>query len=255
MTPQGPILRIERLSVAFDAEPVLSDVTFTLSRGEAIAVVGPNGAGKTVLFRAILGLVPYRGNVRFSEGVRIGYVPQRLTVERDFPLTVEEFLRLRSGDLQKITAVLREIDTHHAAEHRGDPEHELRHLREHYLKQRLGVLSGGEFQKALIASALLNEPDVLLFDEPTSGLDVGGEESVYALLHRLQRERGLAILLISHDLSVVYRYAQQVLCLHHRQLCFGPPHEVLEPETLQKIYGYDLGFYAHDGEKKPRPIL
>jgi len=118
-------------------------------------------------------------------------------------------------------------------------------LNRNVLRKGLGELSGGETQRVLIASALLQKPGVLLLDEPTAAVDAGFEETVYALLRRVQMERGTALLLISHDLSVVYRYAQRVLCLDRSVVCQGPPVEALNPEALATLYG-EAGFYQHE---------
>lgn len=236
------ILKVENVRVAFDREAVVEGIDFSLGRGETLAVVGPNGAGKTVLVRAILGLVPFSGRIVLDPHVRIGYVPQRLAVDRDFPITVGEFLQLRTPDEKKIIAILRDVDPYHATQNLGITTHDPKTL----LAQRLGVVSSGQFQKILIAWALLGDPDLLLFDEPTAGIDIGGEEGVYELLHRLQKERGLSLLLVSHDLSVVYRYAKNVLCLNRRSLCFGPPSKVLAPKTLEALYGAGSTLFHHD---------
>jgi zinc transport system ATP-binding protein len=114
------------------------------------------------------------------------------------------------------------------------------------LKQRLGWLSGGQLQRVLIAWALLDNPDVLLFDEPTAGIDVGGEETIYNLLKKLHSERNLTIFLISHDLNIVYKYANNVLCINKEMICYGVPATVLDPQSLVKLYGGDAGFYKHD---------
>jgi len=119
------------------------------------------------------------------------------------------------------------------------------HLREHVLNRKIGILSGGELQRVLIAWALIGDPDVLLFDEPTSGVDVSAEETIYELLKKLQEKKKLSIILISHDLNVVYRFATKVICLNQEMVCYGPPREVLDKESLAKLYGADMGVYQH----------
>jgi ABC-type Mn2+/Zn2+ transport system ATPase subunit len=118
-------------------------------------------------------------------------------------------------------------------------------LEETVLEKPLGGLSGGQMQRIFIAWAMLNQPAVLLFDEPTAAIDIGFEETAYQMMQRLQRERGTTILLVSHDLTIVYRYAQKVLCLNRRIFCQGPPHEVLNPDSLAAIYG-EIGYYQHE---------
>ena len=110
----------------------------------------------------------------------------------------------------------------------------------------MGWLSGGQLQRVLIAWAILDNPDVLLFDEPTAGIDVGGEETIYNLLKKLNDERAMTILLISHDLNIVYKYANTVLCVNKQKICFGRPNDVLDPQALVKLYGGEAAFYAHE---------
>ncbi len=109
-------------------------------------------------------------------------------------------------------------------------------------------LSSGQFQRILIAWGLVRDPQVLLFDEPTAGIDLGGEETVYSLLGRLHRERELTMLLVTHDLAVVYRFSSSVLCLNRRVVCHGPPVDALTPERLQELYGRDVTYYRHSHE-------
>jgi zinc transport system ATP-binding protein len=120
----------------------------------------------------------------------------------------------------------------------------LVNLSEKLLKEPLVLLSVGQFQRATIAFALIDRPTVLLLDEPTSGVDLPGEERVYDIIHRLQKTENLSVIIVSHDLSLVYRYANKVLCLNRQMICFGEPQEVLTPEQLQKIYGERV-IYEH----------
>ena len=232
---QEMILEVNNLSVTLDSENILYDISFGVKRGEALAIIGPNGAGKTVLFRALLGLIPYSGKVHWKEGIKIGYAPQKLTIDKLMPLSVEEFFLLKSDRFWfPRNEFLDHI--HHELDVVGLPVAILR--------KSIGEISGGELQRILISWAIMNHPDVLLFDEPTAGIDVGFEETIYTLLHRLQDERGTAILLISHDLEVVYRYAERVLCINKKMICHGKPREVLSPQELTKLYG-EGGFYHH----------
>jgi zinc transport system ATP-binding protein len=234
--PDDTVLTVEDLSVTLDDQPVLQNISFTLKQGEALAVIGPNGAGKTVLFRALLGLLPHTGVAEWRGGVRIGYVPQRFAVDRSAPISTLEFFLLQSPGFWRPRAGFK-----------AQLEQELKRmgLDRRVLRKSLGELSGGETQRVLIASALLEKPDVLLLDEPTAAVDAGFEETVYALLHRVQTERGTALLLISHDLSVVYRYAQRVLCLNKTVLCQGAPLDALNPQALATLYG-ESSFYHHE---------
>ncbi|HEX5227235.1 MAG TPA: metal ABC transporter ATP-binding protein [Bryobacteraceae bacterium] len=230
------VLRVENLSVELDGQPVLQNVSFSLEQGEAFAVIGPNGAGKTVLFRSLLGLLPCTGLVEWRADVKIGYVPQRFAIERSAPVSTLEFFLLQSKNFWRRSADF---------EQRLERELNLMGLDRKILRQPLGELSGGQTQRVLIAAALLEKPNVLLLDEPTAAVDAGFEETVYALLHRVQTERGTALLLISHDLSVVYRYAQRVLCLNKSVVCQGAPVDALNPQALAALYG-ESSFYHHE---------
>ena len=234
------ILEVKNLSVNLDHEKILEDISFTVKRGEALAIIGPNGAGKTVLFRTLLGLLPHRGIVEWSKGVRIGYVPQKFFVEKSFPITVKEFFLLKSPRFWMPEKKFI-----------GHLEHELSlvGVKKDILARPLNELSGGQLQRILISWAMLNHPDILLFDEPTAGIDVGAEETIYTILHKLQRERGTTILLISHDLNIVYRYADKVLCVNKQMICHGKPEDILNPKELSRIYG-EGGFYHHP-EQEP----
>lgn len=226
-----PILTVSNLTVELNHQVILDHLSFSLEPGQTLAIIGPNGAGKTILFKALLNLIPYSGQITWNPGIKVGYVPQRFSVESDLPLTVSEFFSLKKTTSLEIRESLNHVGFTHES-----PQ---------ILKTQLGNLSGGQLQRVLIAWALVDHPDVLLFDEPTTGVDISAEESIYNLLHRLQEEAHLTILLISHELQVVYRYATNVLCLNKEGLCFGPPHQALTPKTLTELFGEGAGIYHH----------
>lgn len=223
-----PVLQVSDLQVTLQDELVLAGLNFTVRQGDVLTILGPNGAGKTVLLRSLLGTVPYQGAVVWKPGTRIGYVPQRLPYIRDMPLSVADFFALRRNTGSDPGPLLEAVglDARTAA-------------------RRIGDFSSGQFQRILIAWALARNPDVLLFDEPTTGIDIGGEETVYALLARLQRERNLTMLLVTHDLAVARRFSSRVLCLNKRAVCMGAPADALTPETLQRLYGTEVKYDAH----------
>lgn len=230
-----PILEVKNLRVVYGREEVLRDISFSLEKGETLAVLGPNGSGKTTLFKALLGVIPYEGEVSVSKDSRIGYVPQKLDIERDLPITVEEFLLLKKGLVSRHSEHLT-----HTVEEALD----FVHLPASFAKKKFSELSSGELQRVLISWALIDDPDLLLFDEPTASVDVAGQETIYELLDNLREREKFTLLLISHDLTVVYRYATKVICLNKIQICFGAPHEVLTTEELHKLYG-EPKFYTH----------
>lgn len=226
------VLSVKNLSVAFNGSPIFKNLNFEVKRGEIAAVIGPNGAGKTVLFRALIGAIPFGGEVGWVPGIRIGYVPQRFDLDRNLSLTVRDFLRI------KVKA---------AGNSSLGPEQAsaLVHLPARRLSHPLNRLSGGELQRVLIAAALIGEPNVLLFDEPTAGIDLPGEEQIYQTLHHIQDERGLTLIFISHDLNLVYRYADKVICLSRAMSCFGTPEETLVADVLDKLYGAKVLQHLH----------
>lgn len=226
------LLTVAKLGVTLGGQHILRDVSFTVNPGEACALIGPNGSGKTVLFRALIGAIPYTGMIQWAPHARIGYVPQRIDLERSLPLTLDDFLRTKIHLLRLPNVAL------------SNALHVVR-LPDAALPKKLGQLSGGQLQRALIAFALLGEPNVLLFDEPTSGVDFPREEQIYDTIHRLQDERQLTLLLVSHDLNLVYRYATSVLCLNRSVVCYGMPQHVLTSENLSALYGERV-LYHHD---------
>ena len=228
-------MEVRDLSVNFGSQEVLKDISFSVNAGDVLAIIGPNGAGKTVLFKALIGLIPYDGEIKWRSDVKIGYVPQRLPETESLLLTVKEFLILKSKhlffkDKEWLLAI------NHELESVG--------LSSNILERQLKNLSRGQLQRVLITWAILGHPDVLLFDEPTAGVDLAGEDTIYNLLRRLHQNRGLTIFLISHDLNIVYRYANNVLCLNKERLCFGEPHKALTNEQIEKLYG-ESAFYHH----------
>ena len=229
------VLKVKNLSVTLDGEKILDRISFNVQRGEALAIIGPNGAGKTVLFRALLGLLPSQGEIKWQEGLKIGYIPQKFFLEKNIPLTVEEFFLLKSPSFWRKNRIF---------SNRLADELSIFGLKHDILQKPVGELSGGQFQRLAIVWAMLDHPDVLLVDEPTANIDIGFEENVYQILHKMQIELQTAILLISHDLHIIYKYAQQVLCLNRQVLCQGPTEETLTGEELKKIYG-ESAFHHH----------
>jgi len=229
----GDCLQVRDLSVRFGTNTVLAHLSFTVPAGSALAIIGPNGAGKTVLFRALIGATPYEGSVHWAERTRIGYVPQKLDIERDLPITGDDLVRAKAA----VTG---------ATAQEAAKALELARVEKDVSRWPIGALSGGQFQRLLVATALVGRPTVLLLDEPTAGVDEPGQERLNQTIDRLRTELGLTVLLISHDLSVVYRYASRVLCLARSEVCIGPPKEVLTPAILQELYGAPVSYHVHD---------
>lgn len=232
-----PILKVVDLSVHFDDQEVLQHIDFSAHQGEVLAIVGPNGSGKSVLARALLGLVPSTGKIRWAAHQKIGYIPQHLNIERDLPLTIKEFFALKSKNRTAVLDVLESVGL-------------IENKETDILDKPLGLLSGGQLQRTMIAWSIIDHPTVLLYDEPTSGIDVGGEETIYNLLKRLKSSHKMTIMIISHDLNMVYKYADTVLCINKELVCHGVPSIVLDPTSLAKLYGGEATFYQHQHASK-----
>jgi zinc transport system ATP-binding protein len=226
------VLSVRDLRAAFGNHVVLRDLNFEVSSGDCLAIIGPNGSGKTALLKALQHLIPYEGDIQWSHQARVGYVPQSVAADRQLPLSVRELLEAKARFLHLADREMEQV----SSELNLSPE---------FVDAGLGTLSGGQFQKALIAFALLGRPNVLLFDEPTASLDELSEERIYELVHELHAQRGITVILVSHDLSVVYRYANRVLCLSKGMTCLGPPKDILTPEMLEEVYGAPLKYYSH----------
>jgi zinc transport system ATP-binding protein len=233
--------------VSFAGQPVLRGVNLKIPRGQVVALIGPNGSGKTTLLRCLLGLqkmdsgeIRLFGEKDFRRALpRIGYVPQRLSLERSFIVSVREFLSLRLEATRhwfwrshKATDnLLREV----MAEIGVEP----------LLDRPMAALSGGQLQRVLIAFSLLKKPELLLLDEPTAGVDTPGEKTFYDLITSVQQRHHLTVVLVSHDLSMVYRHASWVYALNGWICCEGPPEEVMNAESLKQAYGIHVSPYHH----------
>jgi len=229
-------LEVKNLTVRLDGETVLENVNFEIDKGAVAAIIGPNGAGKTTLFRALLGQIPYAGQIKWYEKPKFGYVPQRFEFERSFPITVEELFLLKSKSNFWVGRARARAEIKGYLDEIGVGR---------LISRPMAELSAGELQRVLIAYALMENPNILLFDEPTANIDVGAESTVYTLIHRLADRRDLTVFLISHDLSVVYQHADKVVCLNREMICYGVPQHVLTPDKLSELYHSHATFYVH----------
>ncbi|WP_420393894.1 metal ABC transporter ATP-binding protein [Acuticoccus sp.] len=216
------------------ARTVLQGVEIAIEQNEIVTVIGPNGSGKSTLLRTLLGmLVPRRGTVTRRDGLVVGYLPQRLALDPTMPMSVCRFLNLphraRRADRE---AVLSRV---------GLPGFERRPM---------AALSGGEFQRALLARALVARPDILMLDEPTQGLDQTGAAAFYKLIDAVRGETGCAVLMVSHDLHVVMAASDRVVCLASGSVCCeGAPEHVASAPAYRSLFGEGtegaLALYRH----------
>lgn len=232
----GPItlISIRDLAVSHGRNRVLSDVTLDISAGEIVTIVGPNGSGKSTLLKAMIGaLRPSAGQIIRTKGLRLGYVPQTLKIDPTLPLTVRRFLSLPHGaqDDQAL-AVLERAGVAPLAE------------------RQMAGLSGGQFQRVLLARALLNDPQVLILDEATQGLDQLGSAAFYQQIATLRQEIGCAVVMVSHELHVVMAASDRVICLNGHICCEGAPEHVATAPEYRALFGTGtqgaLALYRHE---------
>lgn len=211
---------------------VLHAVDIELRRGEILTLIGPNGAGKTSLVRILLGLKQAScGDVHIKPGARIGYVPQKLHVEPVLPLRVRDFL-LTAGRFkqERLLQILQEVKS------------------AHLLSASVHTLSGGEFQRVLLARALLHQPDMLVLDEPAQGVDIIGQQALYRTIKHIRDRHACGVLMVSHDLHLVMASTDQVVCLNRHICCTGHPDDVSAHPEYLKIFGQameGLAPYSH----------
>ena len=241
----APLLEVNDLCIARAGQEVVSGVSFALQSGSDTAVIGPNGAGKSTLVQALVGLLPHHGGTirllghtlprsgRLPREVRdqVAYLPQKLLLDGRFPLSVSEFVRLgcspRCHHREAVSAALERL--------------QVSHLR----RRLLSELSGGELQRVLLAFCTVHPRKLLVFDEPRTGLDPQAAVQLQELLQQLRLQEGLTILQITHDLSMVRRSSDWVLCLNRSLCCQGPPEHTLSREELERLYGRDYVLYEH----------
>jgi len=241
-------VEVEDVDFSHGPVPVLEGINFTVSPGDFLGIIGPNGSGKTTLLRIILGLAPpSAGRVRlfghdpasFRQWGRLGYVPQRATLDANLPATVQEvvasglvpalglFRRVGAAERRRIADVLAHVGMQgHAAAH-------------------IGALSPGLQQRVLIARGLVSNPELLILDEPTGGVDPEAQSSFYALLRHLNHERDVTLILVSHDIAVVAQEVTKLACLNRRLVFHGPPGDFLSDAALAALYGPAVRVVSH----------
>jgi zinc/manganese transport system ATP-binding protein len=238
MDMRDPAIFLDHVSVHLGGMPILQDVSLSIGQGEFIVILGPNGSGKTTLIKLLLGLIKPSAGIVLVLGEtpecgrrEIGYVPQRRAIDVELALCARDLVgfgldghrwgiglpsRLRE---EKIDLALKEVDALDLAD------------------APVGQLSGGEQQRILIAQALISDPCLLLLDEPLANLDLAHQEEVVALVNKVCRERGVTILLVSHDINPLLDFTDQVIYIANNHTAIGTPDEVITSDTLSRLYG------------------
>lgn len=234
---QKSLLQVNKLSFSYKkSDTFLKNISFSVDEGSIVMIIGPNGSGKTTLLKTMIGLLKPQSGTILLDGKApaqarpiISYVPQHLDFDKTFPLTVFEFLQFSYASVSEnmIKDLLAELDI-------ADIKHSL-----------IGNLSGGQLQRVLIARSLLNIPKILFLDEPVSGIDVGGEEDFYELIKRIQKQRHLTVMMVSHEVHLVNKFADYVICINKNFLCSGKPEEILSSNLINRMYGKSHKPYNH----------
>lgn len=230
-TIDRPVIAVRDLTVVYDGDLALRDITFAVNPGDSVAIIGPNGAGKSTLIQAIMGLLQARsGDIMVDDPQRLGYVPQHEAVNLDFPVTVRDVVMM--GRARRIgwlrwpgRADQTAVETALARVGMGA-----------YAHRQIGDLSGGQRQRVFVARALAQEAAVLILDEPFSGVDASAQAAMMAVLDALHTD-GLTIILCTHDLNLAFQRFDRVLALKERVIAYGPPAAVYTREILAQLYG------------------
>jgi zinc transport system ATP-binding protein len=243
------LIRLKDLTFAFDGAPVLDNISLDINQGDYLGVIGPNGGGKTTLVRLMLGLIhPTSGSVElfgkpinhFRDWSKIGYVPQKAThIESRFPFTVKEVVSL--GRVSRVGLFRRfGADDKHAVEQALEQV-----SMSGFADRLLAELSGGQQQRVFIAKSLVSDPRVLILDEPTVGVDLKSQTEFYQLLARLNRENGITLVVVSHDVDVIANEVNSVACVNQALISHCEPKEFMEGGYLDQLYGQDRKFILH----------
>lgn len=237
---RNKLVELDNAGVYRDGRWLVRGVDLSIARGEILTLIGPNGAGKSTTAKLVTGVLkPDEGKLQRNDRLRVGYVPQKLTIDWTMPLSVRRLMRL--------TGRLDDDALMSALEATGIPNlagSEVRHL------------SGGEFQRALLARAIARKPDLLVLDEPVQGVDFAGEATLYDLIRQIRTTTGCGILLISHDLHMVMAGTDTVICLNGHVCCRGTPETVSRSEDYKRLFGgagRGLAIYSHQHDHTHLP--
>lgn len=255
LRPDQIPIRFNETWFSYNSEPVVRDINFSITPGEFAAILGPNGSGKTTLMKLALGLLkPTSGQVllfgepaeSFTDWHRVGYVPQRTqATESRFPASVREIVNFGSYTGFDPLAIFKRRKSS-----RVDEAMEMAGI-QHLADRRVSDLSVGQQQRMLIARSLVRQPDLLVMDEPVAGIDAAGEEQFHSMVRRLNRELGITIVMVSHDIGAVMREATTCACVNRDIVFHGPVHQ-LDAQALSGLYGFPVDVLMHDPEHTHR---
>jgi zinc transport system ATP-binding protein len=225
------LVKVTKVGLVVGKTEILSDINLVVKKGSVVTIIGPNGAGKSTLLKIILGLVkPTSGEALIQQGTTIGYMPQKLHLDQSLPITVEYFL--------KMTTQVIKLSVEEVLESVGGVRLRKRSMHE---------LSGGEFQRILLARALMSLPDLLVLDEPVQGVDINGQRALYELLSQIRSRWGCAMVIVSHDMHMVFSASDQVVCLNKHVCCQGRPEAIIQHPEYTSLFGtHVFAPYKHE---------
>ncbi len=250
LTHEKPLLQLSGVTLGYPGVVALTKVNFSINRGEFLGIIGPNGSGKSTLLKGILGLIkPLGGDIfLFGSKIRnrdirkkIGYIPQKSKSEASFPASVKEVVMM--GLYSQIGWLRRPQRIHYQLVEQSLDRVGMADL----CDRPIGELSGGQYQKVMIARALVNNPELLVLDEPTAAVDISAQRSILELLEKLNQEQGMTALMVSHDINEIVHFCDRILLLNNKVCAFGTPSEVLTKENLKSVYGARIFIYDHHG--------
>ena len=249
MNNQEALYRIENLNFGFGPEKVLEDITLQIMKGDFLALIGPNGSGKSSLIRMMLGLVtPDSGSIevmgqpvgQFNQWDQIGYVPQKITdLDPLFPASVREVVSMGLLPHKRWPRYLGAAD-----EKVIDDVLDLMNMGD-YKHRRIWALSGGQQQRVFIARALASRPEILLLDEPTAGVDAATQEKFYDMLDNLNRDKGITLVLVTHDISVITKHVNKVACLNQKLIFHGSHEDFCGSDQAITLFGPESHLVCH----------
>lgn len=236
----SPVLIVNNISYSIGGNNILRNITFKVHKGEIIGIIGPNGAGKTTLVQIIIGDIQ-RHQGTFQLLGRIGYLPQFRSIDRQFPITAFEVARMGLYQFEKNSSDCRKKAVRNLV---------MESLEscgiEHLASRQIGTFSGGEYQRLLLARAILMQPELLILDEPEAGIDEMGKTSFFSLMKKLQQKNNMAVLMISHDIGLIFKACQRIMCLNRTLHCSKPSVEMSVEDLQSVFYDMDILIPSHD---------
>ena len=253
------LLKVEQLNFAYDSDPILNDITFSISDMEFVGLIGPNGSGKSTLLKLVGGILHNKNGQIDFKGNPIGSIPKKelaksiTWIPQDypmvFPFTVQEIVLM--GRHPYLTPLSFEGEEDYQIAQRAMDITQTLQFAERYFNE----ISGGEKQRVMLASAIAQEPEIMLLDEPTSALDLKYQIQILNILKRLNEQKKITLILAMHDLNLASRYCQRLILLKDGAIvCDGPPKDVLQKEVIEKVYGVEVELHSQNGDILVQPV-